>query len=161
MRALQGLLTAFVVFQVTCLVQTVLHRWVGHRPLMRSIYRSHTGSHHRIYRGDTFEQPAYRKDEKSVSHTFVPAAAGIAVLAWLVLPADLWMVAIATVAATFALHVYLHVQYHLTHSRLERFAWFRRRRELHRRHHLDPRTNFGVVEFFWDRAMGTFRTAQT
>lgn len=159
MQAVAAIVTAFVSFQGTCFVQAVLHRWVGHRSVIDSIYRSHTGSHHRIYGGSAFEQTAYRKDEVSVSHTFVPAAAGLALVAWLVLPADLWLVATATVAATFALHVYVHVHYHLTHSCLERFRWFRRRKELHRQHHVDPRTNFGVVEFFWDRVMGTLRAA--
>lgn len=159
MQAFPAALTAFVTFQATCLVQAVLHRWVGHGPLVASINRSHTGSHHRVYAGDAFEQPAYRNDEASVSHTFVPAGAAIAFLAWLVLPVQLWLVATGTVAATFALHVHLHVRYHLRRSPLERFAWFRRRKELHRQHHVDPRTKFGVVEFFWDRVMGTLASS--
>jgi sterol desaturase/sphingolipid hydroxylase (fatty acid hydroxylase superfamily) len=157
MRALYAIVTAFATFQVTCLVQTILHRWIGHRPLIRSIYASHTGSHHQIYRPEDFEQPAYRKDEASVSHTFVPAAVGIALIAWVVLPENMWSVATATVAATFVIHVYLHVHYHLSESNLSRFAWFRKRKELHRQHHVDPKTNFGVVEFFWDRVMGTLK----
>lgn len=160
MRVIHTLVTAFVTFQITCLVQAVLHRVVDHRPLIRSIYGSHTASHHRIYRPDAFEQPVYRKDEASVSHTFLPAAAGIALLAWLALPRDLWLVATATVAATFAMHVYVHVHYHLAGSSLMRFQWFRKRKELHRQHHVDPRTNFGVLEYFWDRVMGTLKTGQ-
>lgn len=155
MRALYFAVTVFVTVQLTCFIQALLHRFIGHRPLIRSIYLSHAGSHHRIYRPETFEQPAYRKDEASVTHTFVPAAVALALLAWVLLPSDLWIVATACVTITFVLHVYLHAQFHIEGSRLNRFSWFRNRKELHRQHHIDPCTNFGVLEFSCDRLMGT------
>jgi len=155
MRLLHFAVTAFVTFQLTCFIQAILHRFIGHRPLIRSIYLSHAGSHHKIYRPETFEQSTYRKDEASVTHTFVPAAMALALIAWAILPFDLWLVATASLTITFLLHVYLHAQFHIEGSRLNRFSWFRERKELHRQHHMDPSTNFGVLEFSYDRLMGT------
>jgi sterol desaturase/sphingolipid hydroxylase (fatty acid hydroxylase superfamily) len=42
-------------------------------------------------------------------------------------------------------------------SRLERFAWFRRKRQLHFAHHLHANSNFVVIDLFWDRILGTYR----
>jgi hypothetical protein len=39
-------------------------------------------------------------------------------------------------AASFYAHVYIDKDYHVEGSRLERFAWFRRKRQLHFAHHL-------------------------
>lgn len=36
-----------------------------------------------------------------------------------------------------------------------RFAWFRRKRELHLRHHVRQDANYAIVAFFWDRLLGT------
>jgi sterol desaturase/sphingolipid hydroxylase (fatty acid hydroxylase superfamily) len=155
MRVLQSAVIIFVTYQLTCFIQAILHRFIGHRPIIWSIYLSHAGSHHEIYRPETFEQFAYRKDEVSVTHTFVPAAAAMALVAWAILPFDLWIVATACVMVTFLLHVHLHAQFHIEGSRLNRFSWFRGRKELHRQHHIDPGTNFGVLAFSCDRLMGT------
>ena len=40
---------------------------------------------------------------------------------------------------------------------LERFAWFRRKQQLHFVHHLHANSNFAVIDFFWDRLLGTYR----
>jgi hypothetical protein len=42
-------------------------------------------------------------------------------------------------------------------SWLERFAWFRRKQELHFVHHRHANSNFAVIHFFWDRILGTYR----
>jgi sterol desaturase/sphingolipid hydroxylase (fatty acid hydroxylase superfamily) len=63
------------------------------------------------------------------------------------------------VFATFRWHIYLHEHYHLIDTPLERFAWFRKKRELHYIHHRDARYNFAVVEFWIDRLMGTHKAA--
>jgi hypothetical protein len=42
-------------------------------------------------------------------------------------------------------------------SRLQRFAWFRRKQELLFVHHRHANSNFAVIHFFWDRILGTYR----
>jgi hypothetical protein len=48
-------------------------------------------------------------------------------------------------------------EYHVEGSRLHRFAWFRRKQELHFVHHRHANSNFAVIHFFWDRILGTCR----
>src|SRR6266581_2516449 len=43
-------------------------------------------------------------------------------------------------------------------SRLQRFAWFRQKQELHFIHHRHANINFAVIHFFWDRILGTYRS---
>ena len=155
MRAVYVVATVFLTFQVSCVVQAFLHRYTGHRPLFRSIYRGHAGSHHRLYRVDDFEQPTYRDDEDSVSHTFVPAALALALAGWLLLPLDLFLANAACLVLSYLAHIHVHAQFHVTGSPLNRFGWFRRLKALHRQHHADPRTNFGVLGFAYDAAART------
>ena len=54
-------------------------------------------------------------------------------------------------------HVFIDKEYHVEGSPLERFAWFRRKRQLHFAHHLHANSNFAVIDFFWDRMLGTYR----
>ena len=62
--------------------------------------------------------------------------------------------------ASFYAHVYFDKAYHVEGSRLERFAWFRRKQQLHFVHHLHANTNFAVIDFFWDRLLGTYRNPE-
>jgi sterol desaturase/sphingolipid hydroxylase (fatty acid hydroxylase superfamily) len=73
------------------------------------------------------------------------------------LPFDLFLVAIATSAASFYAHVYLDREYHAEQPRFARLAWFRHKQQLHFVHHLHADTNFAVIDFFWDRLFGTYR----
>ncbi len=74
---------------------------------------------------------------------------------------DLFLVVTAASAASFCLHVYLDKQYHAEGSCLTRLAWFRRKQQLHFVHHLHANTNFAVIDFFWDRLLGTYRSPDT
>jgi sterol desaturase/sphingolipid hydroxylase (fatty acid hydroxylase superfamily) len=62
-----------------------------------------------------------------------------------------------TCAASFYVHVYFDKEYHSEGSRLQRFAWFKRKQELHFVHHRHAAYNFAVIHFFWDRILGTYR----
>ena len=77
---------------------------------------------------------------------------------FLVLPFDLFIVVTSASAASFSAHVYLDKQYHAEGSVLARFAWFRRKQQLHFVHHLHGDSNFAVIDFFWDRVLGTYRS---
>src|SRR5260370_35512052 len=54
-------------------------------------------------------------------------------------------------------HAFFDKEYHIAVSRLQRFAWFRRKQELHFVHHRHANCNFAVIHFFWDRILGTYR----
>lgn len=152
-------LTVVLAFELACLVQTLLHRFVGHRPIIPWIFVNHTQSHHYLYTGLTFEQPAYQKDEQSITYTFIPVVTFLGALAFWLLPIELAVTAAATITLTFAANIYVHLHYHLKNSWLLRFGWFRTLKELHCIHHIDKRTNYGVLNLVWDRIMGTFASA--
>ncbi len=48
--------------------------------------------------------------------------------------------------------------YHVAGSWLGRFAWFRRKQQLHFLHHRHADCNFAVVDNFWDWLLGTYRS---
>jgi len=73
------------------------------------------------------------------------------------LPVDLFVAQLVACAASFYAHVFFDKEYHIEGSRLQRFAWFRRKQELHFVHHQHANSNFAVIHFFWDRILGTYR----
>jgi sterol desaturase/sphingolipid hydroxylase (fatty acid hydroxylase superfamily) len=73
------------------------------------------------------------------------------------LPIDLFVVQVVACAASFYAHVFFDKEYHVEGSRLQRFAWFRRKQELHFVHHRHANCNFAVIHFFWDKILCTYR----
>ena len=78
---------------------------------------------------------------------------------YFILPFDVFVVQIFACAASFYAHVFFDKEYHVEGSRLQRFAWFRRKQELHFVHHRHANSNFAVIHFFWDRFFGTYRNS--
>jgi len=76
------------------------------------------------------------------------------------LPLELFVVTAVVGATSFYAHVLLDQEYHVENSRLERFAWFRRKQQLHFVHHLHADRNFAVIDFFWDRLIGTYQSSE-
>jgi sterol desaturase/sphingolipid hydroxylase (fatty acid hydroxylase superfamily) len=148
---------ALMTYLLASLLQTVLHRIFGHHFKRGRFYQVHVLSHHTIYGGDGLLSETYSGEEQSVTHFFVLPAVGLELIAFVFLPIGLLIVQLAALATSYAVHVYLHTQYHLSHTWLYSFEWFRRRRQLHFEHHRDPRCNFAVVAFLWDRIFGTYR----
>ena len=68
---------------------------------------------------------------------------------------------IAASAVSFYAHVVLDKEYHVEGSSLSRFAWFRRKQQLHFVHHLHANSNFAVIDFFWDRLLRTYQNSET
>jgi sterol desaturase/sphingolipid hydroxylase (fatty acid hydroxylase superfamily) len=52
---------------------------------------------------------------------------------------------------------YVHDTFHLRDHYLHRFKFYDRIRSLHMLHHIDMRSNFGIVTFFWDKVFHTFK----
>jgi sterol desaturase/sphingolipid hydroxylase (fatty acid hydroxylase superfamily) len=70
---------------------------------------------------------------------------------------DLLVVQLAAMSLSFCGHYYVDNQYHVAGSWLGRFSWFRRKQQLHFIHHRHENCNFAVIDFFWDRLLGTYR----
>ena len=137
--------------------QTLMHYKLGHGPLGGVFFRNHINFHHAYYSKDHLVSSAYLDEEGNNTPYFLIPTLIVEVGAYFVLPHDLFVVQLIVCAASFYAHVFFDKEYHVEGSRLQRFAWFRRKQELHFVHHRHADSNFAVIDFFWDRILGTYR----
>jgi sterol desaturase/sphingolipid hydroxylase (fatty acid hydroxylase superfamily) len=142
---------------VVSISQTLFHYGLGHHRIGGIFYRNHIRFHHTFYAKGHLVSSTYRGDEGNNTPYFLIPTVLVAGGVFLVMPLDLYLVVIAASAASFYAHVYLDKEYHVAGSRLSRFAWFRRKQQLHFVHHLHANCNFAVIDFFWDRLLGTYQ----
>jgi sterol desaturase/sphingolipid hydroxylase (fatty acid hydroxylase superfamily) len=154
-------LAAICTHLVVSFSQTLFHYGFGHHRLGGIFYRNHIRFHHTFYARGHLVSSTYRGDEGNNTPYFLIPTILVAGGVFFVIPFDLYLVVIATSAASFYAHVYLDKEYHVAGSRLSRFAWFRRKQQLHFVHHLHANSNFAVIDFFWDRLLGTDRRPDT
>jgi hypothetical protein len=76
---------------------------------------------------------------------------------YFILPFGMFVTQVITAFASFSDHVYLDNQYHTCGSALLRFAWCRRKQQLHFVHHTYGDSNFALIDNFWDKLLGTYR----
>ena len=150
-------LTVICTHLVISCSQTLMHYWLGHRPLGGILFRNHINFHHTLYSRGHLASATYRGAEGNNTPYFLIPAVLLGTALFFVLPFSVFLVMAFASAASFYAHVYLDKEYHVAPSRLERFAWFRRKQQLHFVHHLHARSNFAVIDFFWDRLFGTYR----
>jgi|SRR6478752_3086881 hypothetical protein len=145
---------------VVSISQTLFHYGLGHHRMGGIFYRNHIRFHHEHYADGHLVSSTYRGNEGNNTPYFLIPTILVAGGMFVVLPFDLFLVVIAASAASFCAHVYLDKQYHTEASCLARFAWFRRKQQLHFVHHLHANSNFAVIDFFWDRILGTHRNPE-
>ena len=138
--------------------QTLFHYALGHRKFGGVFFQNHITFHHTYYAKGHLVSSTYCSDEGNNTPYFLIPTILVAWGIFLVLPLDLFLVVMAASTASFYAHVYLDKEYHVEGSRLARFAWFRRKQQLHFVHHLHANSNFAVIDFFWDRLLGTYRS---
>ena len=155
MQILTFLSIAVASYYLLSILQAVFHRSHGHSRRIRAVFQAHAIGHHRQYPAKRLQSETFVALE---SHALYYYLIPVALLAASIFAAFGPMAGLAHITGaivTFAWHIYLHRQYHLLITPLERFAWFRAKRELHFIHHRNARVNFAVVEFWVDRLMGT------
>jgi sterol desaturase/sphingolipid hydroxylase (fatty acid hydroxylase superfamily) len=151
------LMTAVLTHFVVSFFQTFLHCTLGHRPIGGRIFRNHVNFHHAYYSKDHLASNAYLGDEGNNTPLFLVPVILVGACTYFILPFDFFVVQVIACATSFYAHVFFDREYHLESSRLRRFSWFRRQRELHFVHHRHANSNFAVIDFFWDRLLGTYR----
>ena len=154
-------LTAVCTHLVISIGQTLFHYGLGHHRIGGIFYRNHIRFHHTHYAKGHLVSSTYRGNEGNNTPYFLIPTILVAGGIYLVLPLNLFVVTITASVVSFSAHVYLDKQYHTDGSILARFAWFRRKQQLHFVHHLHGDSNFAVIDFFWDRVLGTFRSPDT
>jgi sterol desaturase/sphingolipid hydroxylase (fatty acid hydroxylase superfamily) len=154
-------LTAICTHLVVSSSQTLLHYGLGHQRLGGVFFRNHIRFHHAYYAKGHLVSATHRGVEGNNTPYFLIPTILVNGGMFLVLPFDLFLVVTAASAASFYAHVYFDREYHVEGSKLARFAWFRRKQQLHFVHHLHANSNFAVIDFFWDRLLGTYRSPDT
>jgi sterol desaturase/sphingolipid hydroxylase (fatty acid hydroxylase superfamily) len=139
--------------------QTVLHRTLGHRPIGGKLFRNHLDFHHNYYGDDHLVSRTYQGDEGNNTPFFFIPVFLLGAGAIFVLPFYLFVALVIGCTASFSMHVFLDKEYHVEGSRLRRFAWFRRKQELHFIHHRCADCNYAVIDFFWDRLLGSYKAS--
>jgi sterol desaturase/sphingolipid hydroxylase (fatty acid hydroxylase superfamily) len=138
--------------------QTLMHYKLGHHPIGGRFFRNHINFHHTYYSKDHLVSAIYLDDEGNNTPFFFIPVFAVGACMYFLLPVDLFVALAVACWASFYTHVFFDREYHVEGSRLLRFAWFRRKRELHFVHHRHANSNFGVVHFFWDKILGTYRS---
>jgi cytochrome P450 len=151
---------AVATYGFTAWMQAFFHQRFGHRPAGRWLFRNHVRFHHTIYRR-MLTTPRYLDEERSNTAFYVLPIATASAIAYLLLPGDMFVVVAASMIATYLAHIYVHVQFHITNSWLERFHWFLRLQRLHSVHHADMSKNHAILMPFWDRVFGTYQPAES
>ncbi len=142
---------------VMSFAQTLMHYKLGHDPIGGKFFRNHINFHHAYYSKDHLVSRTYLgKEGNNTPFFFIPVFL-VGGLAYFLMPSNLFVVLVIACAASFYAHVFFDKEYHVEGSRLQRFAWFRRKQELHFVHHRHANCNFAVIHFFWDRVLGTYR----
>jgi sterol desaturase/sphingolipid hydroxylase (fatty acid hydroxylase superfamily) len=150
-------LTAIATHLVVSGSQTLFHYGLGHHRLGGIFYRNHIRFHHTHYARGRLVSSTHRRNEGNNTPYFLIPTILVAGAMLLLLPFDRFVAVTVASAASFGAHIYLDKQYHAECSKLARFAWFRRKQQLHFVHHLDGDSNFAVIDFFWDKLLGTYR----
>jgi len=153
------LLTAAVTHLLMSFSQTLMHYRLGHRPLGGIFFRNHIHFHHAHYHEDHLVSPVYIKNAGDGNNTpfFMILVAIMVSATYFIFPLRVFITQIIAASASFAAHVYLDNQYHISASPLLRFAWFRRKQQLHFVHHTHGDSNFALIDNFWDKLLGTYR----
>ncbi len=121
------LMTAVATHLVMSFAQTLMHYKLGHHPMGGKFFRNHINFHHTYYSKDHLVSRTYLGDHGNNTPFFFIPVFLVGACTYLVLPFDLFVVQVVACAASFYTHVFFDKEYHVQGSRLQRFAWFRRK----------------------------------
>lgn len=150
-------MTAVVTHLVISFAQTVMHYKLAHHRIGGKFFRNHINFHHTYYSKDHLVSRTYLNEEGNNTPFFLIPVLLVGACTYFILPFNLFVVQVIACAASFCAHVFFDKEYHVENSRLLRFSWFRKKQELHFVHHRHADSNFAVIDFFWDRMLGTYR----
>ena len=153
--------TAMIAHFLMSLGQTLFHRYLGHTRFGGRFFTNHIQFHHTHYSGDHVVSTHYLDNGDNNTLFFLMPVAVIVSLSYLFLRLDFLAIQLAAMSLSFCRHYYIDNQYHVAGSWLGRFSWFRRKQQLHFIHHRYGNYNFAVIDFFWDRLLGTYRRVES
>jgi sterol desaturase/sphingolipid hydroxylase (fatty acid hydroxylase superfamily) len=152
---LKHVVVGVATYYTTSFVQTLFHRIFGHTRRIAKLYDVHVTGHHAQYSPQMLSDQWIRTEQHITWYYAIPFTPMALTALWL-LSFSFFVVYMLSLAFAIWWHVFLHRQYHVRGSWLERFEWFCEKRRLHFVHHERPRRNYAIVEYGWDRLLGTF-----
>jgi sterol desaturase/sphingolipid hydroxylase (fatty acid hydroxylase superfamily) len=152
--------TALTSHFLISLGRTLFHRYLGHRRIGGKFAADHIHFHHGFYSDDHVASENYLDQERNNTPFFLIPVVIVVSLSCLFMPFDLLIIQLTAMSISFYAHDYIDRQYHVTTSWLGRYSWFRRRQQLHFVHHRHANYNFAVIDYFWDRLLGTYRSSE-
>jgi sterol desaturase/sphingolipid hydroxylase (fatty acid hydroxylase superfamily) len=153
--------TATIAHFLMSLGQTLFHQYLGHNRIGGRFFRNHIQFHHAHYSDDHVVSTHYLDNGDNNTMFFLIPIAVIVSLSYFFLRLDVLVVQLAAMSLSFCGHYYIDNQYHVAGSWLSRFSWFSRKQQLHFVHHRHGNCNFAVIDFFWDRLLGTYRRVES
>ena len=160
LRLAQCAATALVTYYGASLAQTVCHRLFGHTRRISKLYEVHVAGHHAQYSGSRMLSDEWIPTEQHTIWYYAIPFGPIALAVLWLLPIEIFATHILALSFSIWWHIYLHRQYHVRRSWLRRFGWFQRKRRLHFIHHRLGVKNYAIVEYVWDRLLGTFASSR-
>jgi hypothetical protein len=141
--------------------------WLGHKNWIEVWYRAHVVGHHvYAYNSRTFLSEKYVVNwyDKYDLNTYMYAVAGVCYLLvfWYVTGYDYLRMGIIIMCMYLILMVeeYVHQEYHLKDSKLDKYEWFRKLRWIHYLHHSgDLQRNYAMKDFLIDIVTGNMNNA--
>jgi len=155
MNAIETSLSFTLTYYTASIIQAVSHRLFGHTKRIAAVFESHALGHHRVYKANSLLLDHWIPAERHVMWYFALLFAPLVLGVYFLAPIDVFVAHALGLAFAVWWHVFLHQQYHLRGSYLERFRWFQEKRRLHVVHHHRVWRNYAIVEFWLDRLMGT------
>ena len=149
--------TAMIAHFLMSLGQTLFHRHLGHSRLGGRFFKNHIQFHHAHYADDHIVSAHYLDNGDNNTLFSIMSVVVIVGLSYFFLRLDLLVIQLVVMSLSFCGHYYIDNQYHVAGSWLGRFSWFRQKQRLHFVHHRQGNCNFAVIDFFWDRLLGTYR----
>jgi sterol desaturase/sphingolipid hydroxylase (fatty acid hydroxylase superfamily) len=157
-----AILASGITFLYVTLVGWVIH-WTLHQRWSGPLYRAHMNHHLTQYPPSKLLSDTYRSSGLDNGLFFFTPAAVLAFAlyfgAYVVGGSSPWLLALIGLECLTlgVMNEWLHTQYHLRVSRLDRYPWFQSFQRWHFTHHTNMRKNFGVIWLGWDRLFRTFR----
>src|SRR3974377_739524 len=109
--------------------ETLMHYKLGHRPMGGKFFRNHINFHHTYYSKDHLVSRTYLGEKGNNTPFFFIPVFLVGGCAYFILLPTLFVVMVIASPSSFYAHVFFDQEYHVEGSRLQTFAWFRRRQE--------------------------------
>lgn len=130
-------------------------------------YQIHLNHHTKQYPPTDYLSTSYRSAGKySTVYLFIAASVPLILILFflyftgLLSIFNIFCITLGTLSSGI-LHDYAHNMFHVSPCKWEKYNLFLKLRELHRVHHEDMNSNFGIFVFAWDKLFKTFKSVST